>query len=105
MKLPQQRILLLMVRLHAPVETSPEMRTNAIIYGPFVEHAALRAITHRRIRDFRARWNAVFRKRFEGLRRPDNRHMRCLATPEDLFLHFGQPAPHLSQGKYNSTIS
>src|ERR1035438_1522767 len=79
-----------MERLHAAQNVAQDAHGCNYIRA-LIEHDALRALAHRRIRDLRAGWNAVFRKRFENLGCPDNRHMRRFANPEDLFLHFGEP--------------
>ena len=58
---------------------------------PLVEHHALRAVGHRRVGNLGARRQAVLRQALEHLRRPDHRHVRGFAQPQDLLLHFGQP--------------
>jgi TnpA family transposase len=88
-QLPQQRILFLVVRLHAPQNIAQDAHGREYI-GPFVQHDTFRALTHRCIGDLSARWNAIFRERFEHLGRPDHWHMGCLANPEDFFLHLGK---------------
>src|SRR5208337_2092262 len=89
MQFSQQRILLLVVRLHTPQNIAEDTHGHKYI-RPFVEHDTLRALTHCCIGDLRPRRDATFSEGFEHLGRPDHRHMRRLANPEDFFLHLSE---------------
>jgi hypothetical protein len=61
MKPSQHRILLLMVSLHSPQNIAEDSHGCDYIRA-LIQHHALRALTHRCIRDLRTRQNAILRK-------------------------------------------
>ena len=58
--------------------------------GPLFNITHSRPGAHRRVRDLRSRRQSILRQRLEQLRCPDDRHLRRLGQPEDLFLHLGE---------------
>ena len=88
-ELAEHGALLFLVGLHA-AEDVVENAHGGDDVRALVEHDALGALAHGGVGDFRARRDAGLRERFEDLRRPDHRHVRGLADPQDFFLDFGE---------------
>ncbi len=88
-KLAEHGALLLLMGLHAAKDVVENTDRGDDVRS-LVEHHALGALTHRSVCDFGARRDSRLRERFEDLRRPDHRHVRGLADPQDFFLNFGE---------------
>ena len=88
-ELAEHGALLFLVGLHAAKDVV-ENADGSNDVRALVEHDAFGALAHRGVRDFGARRDAGLRERFEDLRRPDHRHVRSLADPQDFFLDFGE---------------
>src|SRR5690606_28142152 len=59
----------------------------------FVQHYALGPLGHGGVRDFGSRGLSLLRQILKHLSCPDDGHMRGLAEPEYLLLHFSQALP------------